>query len=130
MCKEYEETIARLGGLDLVMMGLGPNGHIASNEPGCDFNCRTRMTQLRPETAAYISTDEVTQGAVSDRAVTLGVATILEAREVVVLVSGAAKRTPLHRMLHGEETPDLPASLLRRHPRCLVIADRDAYPAS
>jgi glucosamine-6-phosphate deaminase len=127
MCKEYEQTIARVGGLDLVMMGLGPNGHIASNEPGCNFTCRTRVAQLRPETTAYILTDEVIQGAVSDRAVTLGVATILEAREVVVLVSGAAKREPLRRMLHGEETPELPASALQRHPRCLVIADREAY---
>jgi glucosamine-6-phosphate deaminase len=128
MCKAYEETITRVGGLDLVMMGLGPNGHIASNEPGCDFTCRTRVAQLRPETTAYILTDEVIQGAVSDRAVTLGVATILEAREVVVLVSGAAKRAPLRRMLEGEETPELPASVLRRHPRCLVIADLAAYP--
>src|SRR5919204_2868484 len=124
MCEAYEETITRVGGLDLVMMGLGPNGHIASNEPGCDFTCRTRVAQLWPETAAYILTDEVIQGAVSDRAVTLGVATILEAREIVVLVSGAAKRAALHRMLHGEETPELPASVLRRHPRCVVITDR------
>jgi glucosamine-6-phosphate deaminase len=128
MCKAYEDAIARVGGLDLVMMGLGPNGHIASNEPGCDFTCRTRVTRLWPETAAYILTDEVIQGAVSDRAVTLGVATILEAREIVVLVSGAAKRAALHRMLHGEETPELPASVLRRHPRCVVITDREAYP--
>jgi glucosamine-6-phosphate deaminase len=128
MCQDYEATIARGGGLDLVMLGLGPNGHIASNEPGCNFTCRTRLVQLRPETTGYILTDEVIQGAVSDRAVTLGVATILDAREVVVLVSGAAKREPLRRMLHGEETPELPASVLRRHPRCVVIADRDAYP--
>ena len=128
MCRAYEEAIARAGGLDLVMLGLGPNGHIASNEPGSAFDSPTRPVRLLPETARYILTDEVSQGAVSDRAVTLGIGTILRAREVVVLVSGAAKRGPLERLLDGPVTPEVPASALRLHPRCTVLADRDARP--
>ena len=128
MCRAYEEAIARAGGLDLVMLGLGPNGHIASNEPGSAFDSPTRPVRLLPETARYILTDEVSQGAVSDRAVTLGIGTILRAREVVVLVSGAAKRGPLERLLDGPVTPEVPASALRLHPRCTVLADRDAHP--
>src|SRR5207247_10518347 len=62
------------------------------------------------------------------RAVTLGLATIIAAREVVVLVSGEAKREPLARALDGPVTPEVPASILRTHPRCLVIADRAARP--
>ena len=128
MCEEYDKTIGALGGLDLVMLGLGPNGHIASNEPGTPFTALTRPVRLLPETVGYILTDEVIQGEVCDQAVTLGMATLLEAREVVVLVSGAGKREPLRRLLEGEVSPALPASLLRRHPRCTVLADREACP--
>ena len=126
MCVECEETIARAGGLDLIMLGLGPNAHIASNEPGSAFDSRCRPVQLLPGTVEYILTDPVIQGLVSDRAVTLGIGTILEAREIVVLVSGAGKREPLTRMLDGPITPDVPASALRRHPRCVILADEAA----
>ena len=129
MCREYEETIASVGGLDLVMLGLGPNGHIASNEPGSPFASRCRPVRLLASTVDYILTDDVIQGAVSDRAVTLGIATILEAREVVVLVSGSGKREPLAKMLDGPVTPDVPASALQRHPRSIVLADEAALAA-
>src|SRR3970040_1654934 len=101
MCRAYEETIAKAGGLDLVMLGLGPNAHIASNEPGSAFDSSTRPVRLRPETVDYILPDEGVHGAGSDGAVTLGIATILAAREVVVLVSGRSKRVPLARLLEG-----------------------------
>ncbi len=128
MCREYEETIAKAGGLDLVMLGLGPNAHIASNEPGSPFDAPTRPVRLLPETVDYILTDDVVQGAVCDRAVTLGIATILAAREVVVLVSGRGKRAALARLLDGPVDPTVPASALRRHARCTILADRDASP--
>ena len=126
MCREYEKTIAEVGGLDLIMLGLGPNAHIASNEPGSPFESLTRPVRLTAETVRYILTDEVSQGPVSDRAVTLGMATIRGAREVVLLVSGAAKREPLQKLLDGPVTPEVPASILRRHPSCTIIADREA----
>jgi glucosamine-6-phosphate deaminase len=128
MCEAYEARIAEAGGLDLVMLGLGPNGHIASNEPPAAPDSRTRPVRLLEATVAYILTDEVLQGAVSDRAVTLGVATILAAREVVLLVAGAAKREILARVLDGPVTGNVPASFLRAHPACTVLADRDARP--
>ncbi|MBI4253446.1 MAG: 6-phosphogluconolactonase, partial [Candidatus Rokubacteria bacterium] len=87
-----------------------------------------RPVALRPETVRYILSDDVIQGAVSDRAVTLGIGTILKAREVVVLVSGRAKRAPLERALDGPITPAVPATALRLHPRCTILADRDAAP--
>jgi glucosamine-6-phosphate deaminase len=128
MCAAHEAAIAGAGGLDVVMLGLGPNGHLASNEPGAGVDTRTRPVRLLDETVRYILTDDVIQGAVCDRAVTLGLATILESREVVVLVSGVRKRAPLGRMLDGPVTPDLPASVLQRHPNCVVVADRAARP--
>ena len=128
MCAEYEAAIAGTGGLDLVMLGLGPNAHIASNEPGSAFDSVTRPVRLLPETVGYILTDEVIQGGVSDRAVTLGIDTILKSREVVVLVSGRAKREPLAKALEGPIGPTVPASALRLHARCTVLADREASP--
>ena len=77
----------------------------------------------------YILTDAVIQGPVADRAVTLGMGTLLEAREVVVLVSGAGKREPLTKMLWGPVTPDVPASALQRHARSIVLADEAALAA-
>ncbi len=130
MCQAYEAAIATTGGLDLVMLGLGPNAHLASNEPGTPFVSSTRPVPLRPETVSYIGTDAINlalgDGAVSDRAVTLGLATILAAREVVVMVSGRGKREAMRRMVDGPVTPDTPASVLQTHPRALVLADRDA----
>ncbi len=128
MCRAYEATIAKAGGLDLVMLGLGPNAHIASNEPGSAFDSPTRPVRLLPETVDYILTDETLQGRVSDRAVTLGIATILAAREVVVLASGRGKQGPLARLLEGPIEPAVPASALRLHARCTILADRDASP--
>jgi glucosamine-6-phosphate deaminase len=126
MCAAYEAAIERAGGLDLVMMGLGPNGHIASNEPPCDFDCGTRPVRLLPDTVGYILTDDVIQGPVSHTAVTLGIRTIMAAREVILLVSGARKRAPLTAVLHGDVTPAVPASILQSHASCLILADRDA----
>jgi glucosamine-6-phosphate deaminase len=128
MCRAYEAAIADAGGLDLVMLGLGPNCHLASNEPGTPFESGVRPVPLLPETVRYILTDEVIQGSVSATAVTLGLATIMAAREVVVLVSGQAKREPLRRLLTTSIGPDVPASILGLHPRCTILADRDAYP--
>lgn len=128
MCARYEAAIADAGGLDVVMLGLGPNAHLASNEPGSEFDTRTRPVRLLDATVQYILTDDVVQGDVCARAVTLGLATIMAAREVVVLVSGEAKRAALARMLDGPVTVDVPASILRAHPCCLVLTDRAAWP--
>jgi glucosamine-6-phosphate deaminase len=126
MCAAYETAITEAGGLDVVMLGLGPNAHLASNEPGCAFDVVTRPVRLLDATVSYILTDDVNRGEVCERAVTLGLATIMAAREVIVLVSGEGKRTALGRMLDGPVTPEVPASVLRGHRRCLVLTDRDA----
>ena len=130
MCREYEETIARLGGLDLVMLGLGPNAHLASNEPGAAFDSITRPVRLLAESVTYMASDganvAASPGLPAEEAVTLGLATIARAREVVVIVSGRGKRRALRRLVDGPIGPDVPASILRRHTRCTVLADQDA----
>ena len=130
MCREYEETIASLGGLDLVMLGLGPNAHLASNEPGSAFDSITRPVRLLEESVAYMASDEAnvaaSLGPLAEKAVTLGLATIMRAREVVVIVSGRGKRLALQRLMDGPIGPGVPASILRGHGNCTVLADSEA----
>lgn len=126
MCRAIEARIAAAGGLDLAVLGLGRNGHLAANEPGSPFDSRTRPVRLLPDTIAYMLTDEAAWPGVVDRALTLGLGTLAEAGRVVVLVTGLAKRDILRRALTGPVGPDCPASLLQRLPGALVLADRAA----
>jgi glucosamine-6-phosphate deaminase len=126
MCDRVEARIREVGGLDLVVLGLGLNGHLAANEPGSAFDSRTRPVALQAETVAYILDDAGAGARVGDQAVTLGLGTIAEAREILVLVSGATKRDILDRALTGPVVPGCPASLLQRLPGARVFADRAA----
>ncbi len=133
MCRDYERRIALAGGLDLVVLGLGLNGHLAANEPGSAFDSRTRPVRLSTDTVAYMRTDAAAESpgvGAGDRAVTLGLGTIAEARQVVVLVSGGGKQAILRRALTGPVDPECPASLLQTLPHALVLADRAAAGAS
>ncbi len=125
--RRYERELAELGGLDLAILGLGPNGHIAYNEPGSAADSRTRVVKLTPgsitQAAAYW------QGTVDipDTAVTIGVGTLLEASQIVLLVSGEAKADMLHRTLEEPMSAEVPASWLRKAgSRLHVIADEAA----
>jgi len=126
MCDGLEARIRELGGLDLAILGLGPNGHLAANEPGSPLDSRARPVRLDPATLAHLATDPAAPGPVSDRAVTLGLGTLAEARQVLVLVTGAGKREILRRALAGPVGPECPASLLQRLPAARVLADRAA----
>ncbi|MBW3564293.1 MAG: glucosamine-6-phosphate deaminase [Acidobacteria bacterium] len=126
-CAWYEEEIADAGGLDLIVLGVGRNGHIAFNEPGTPFESRTHVVELdestRQANAAGFPGEEVPR-----RAITMGLATIRNARRVVLLASGATKRQPLERLAGGEVHPDLPVSVLRDHPDVEVVTDNAASP--
>jgi glucosamine-6-phosphate deaminase len=123
----YEAELADLGGLDLVILGLGPNGHIAYNEPGSTADSRTRVLTLTPESIEQAEAYWEESVATPHRAITMGVATLLEAREIILIVSGAAKAGMLRRTLNEPMTPDVPASFLRRAgDRLKVIADEAA----
>jgi glucosamine-6-phosphate deaminase len=124
---KFDETIAARGGLDLAVLGLGPNGHIGYNEPGSSADSRTRVIALtresRDQAAAYW------EGAVQipDQAMTIGVGTLLEAKQIVLLVTGDAKAAMLRQTLEEPMSADTPASWLRiAGPRLSVIADEAA----
>jgi len=124
-CERYERAIAAAGGLDLCLLGIGGNGHVAFNEPGSPFDSRTRVVELADDTRA---TSAAAFGAepVPLRALTIGVATILSARRCVLLAYGAAKAGVVARALQGPATPALPASALQLHPDATVILDAAA----
>jgi glucosamine-6-phosphate deaminase len=113
--QKYEETIRQAGGIDLLILGIGRNGHIAFNEPGSSFASRTRVVELAPETIA-----PVRQG------ITMGIATILEARRILLLASGPGKGKILKEALEGMVSESLPATALQLHSDVTVILDKSA----
>lgn len=126
-CAAFEERISAGGGIDLAILGLGPNGHLGFNEPPSDANARTRVVDLAPESitsnAAYWGGVE----RVPRRAVTAGMQLIMQAQQVILLVTGAHKRTILARSLFDEPSPQVPASLLRLRNNVTVHCDRLAW---
>lgn len=128
MCKSYEASIEDAGGLDLVMMGLGENAHIACNEPGSPFESRTRPLVLKQRTLRQFFPDGHRLPSRPWRAVSMGIATILEARSIVVLVAGAHKRRALRALLEAPENEQFPCTAIRSHRDLTVIVDAAAYP--
>ncbi len=124
-CREFDAGIARWGGVDLAVLGLGPNGHLGFNEPPSPPDAPTRALDLTP--ASLESNAPYWNGlAVPRRAVTAGMNLILGSKRVLLLVSGERKREILRRALLEPPTPDVPASLLRGA-NLTVIADRAAW---
>lgn len=123
----FEDELAARGGLALAVLGLGANGHVAYNEPGSTATSRTRTLELTPESIEQAAGYWSDAAHVPRIAMTIGVGTLLEARRIVLLVSGSAKAAILHRVLHDPMTDDLPASWLRlAGERLTIIADEAA----
>lgn len=126
-CIEYEKKIRNVGCIDLQILGVGVNGHIGFNEPGTPFDSRTDVVNLTESTMRINSRFFKSIDEIPHRAITMGIGTIMESKEIVMLVSGEHKADTLHRMIHGQVTEDFPASILQKHPNVTIIADRDAF---
>lgn len=122
-CEEYEELIKSAGSIDLQILGLGLNGHIGFNEPGTSFTSRTHVVELEQSTieanARFFSSIEE----VPKKALTMGIDTIMDAKEIVFLVQGEKKAEILKKVVYGEVTEEVPASILQRHPNVTLITD-------
>jgi glucosamine-6-phosphate deaminase len=127
-CREYEERIADAGGIDLQILGIGRNGHIGFNEPGSTRETRTRSVALDNTTREDAADRFGALARVPRRAITMGVATILEAKQLRVLAFGKHKRDVVRRTLEDPIGPDLPATYLREHADAVLYVDRDAHP--
>lgn len=125
---EYEAAIRKAGGIDLLIVGIGTNGHIAFNEPGSSFASRTREVELAPETIANARKHFEDKNAVPRSAVTVGIATILEARRILLLASGSGKTGAIRRAFHESVSEAMPASALQLHPDVTAILDEAAAP--
>ncbi len=122
-CRAYEEAIAEAGGIDLWILGVGRDGHVGFNEPGCARDSRTRVVRLARETredaaAAFGGLDRV-----PERALTVGVGTILEARRLRVLAFGERKRAIVRRVLEDPIGPAVPATFLHEHADVRLYSD-------
>ncbi|GAA4302641.1 glucosamine-6-phosphate deaminase [Compostibacter hankyongensis] len=124
-CSRVEAFIRQHGPIDLAVLGLGMNGHIGLNEPGTPASLRSHVSVIDPVTAQvgqkyFVRPQSLTQG------ITLGMATLMEAARLLLLINGEKKSAVLQQALEGEITPALPASLLRRHPHYTVYTDAGA----
>ncbi|SNC77083.1 glucosamine-6-phosphate deaminase [Hymenobacter gelipurpurascens] len=125
-CRHYEEQIREAGGIDLQILGIGRTGHIGFNEPGSGASSRTRMITLDHITRTDAASDFYGEENVPRRAITMGVGTILEAHEIVLLAWGEGKAAVVKRMVEGEMTDSVPATYLQKHPNVRVILDQAA----
>ena len=125
-CRAYEVAIVAEGGIDLQLLGIGRNGHIGFNEPGSSFESRTRQVDLTPSTRDANRNDFPAGETVPPTAVTMGIGSILEAREIVLVAIGANKKEALEHAFRRPPSPDCPASALQGHPRVRVFCDEAA----
>jgi glucosamine-6-phosphate deaminase len=125
-CRRYEERIRACGGIDLQLLGIGADGHIGFNEPLSALRSRTREKALSPLTIAQNRRLFKEPAEMPKRALTMGVGTILEARRIVMLVTGAAKAAILAKAVEGPITSMVSASALQLHEHCCVVADEAA----
>jgi glucosamine-6-phosphate deaminase len=127
-CAAYEKLLHSRGGLDLVVLGLGHNGHVGLNEPGSTIKSHTRVVDLTPSTLAAVSGGERFRNLeeTPSQAITLGMAEILQAKRVLLTAVGMGKADIVHRMVRGRAGPSVPATLLLSHPNLTIIIDQDA----
>ena len=127
-CGRYEEEIRAAGGVDLCVLGIGRNGHVGFNEPGASFDSRTRVVTLAESTRRVNATDFEGERA-PERAISVGMRTISNSREVLLLASGANKARAVAAAVGGEVSERVPASALRLHPNVSLLLDREAASA-
>lgn len=125
-CARYEELIRSLGGQDLQLLGLGHNGHIGFNEPAAVFEKTTHCVDLQERTIEankrfFASADDVPR-----QAYTMGIGTIMQAKKVLVVVSGEDKAETVAKAFFGPVTPEVPASILQFHKDVVIVADEAA----
>lgn len=125
-CREFTDEIARRGGIDLLMLGLGENGHLGFNQPGSPLNGQCRLAEMDPVLEARIRRET---GSAPDHrlgGVTLGVRDIMHARRIVLVANGSNKTDIARQMLTADISSDIPATVLQLHPDCEFLFDRDA----
>ncbi|TCP30197.1 glucosamine-6-phosphate deaminase [Scopulibacillus darangshiensis] len=126
-CRRYDRLIQSLGGVDLQLLGIGQNGHIGFNEPGTTFDQRTHTVALTRSTRKANARFFNSINEVPAHALTMGIRSILDSKEILLLASGKSKAEAIDRLLRNQKIDqDFPASSLHKHSNVIIIADRDA----
>lgn len=125
-CSDYEKIIADCGGVDLQLLGLGHNGHIGFNEPSDIFDKETHCVDLTASTIEANKRFFASEADVPRQAYTMGIGTIMNAKKILVVVSGADKAPILKEVICGPVTPKVPASILQFHKDVIIVADEAA----
>ena len=121
----YDKLIKKSGGLDLTILGIGVNGHIAFNEPGSSIKSKTRIVKLTQSTinsnSRFFKDDKVPK-----KAITIGIFAILSSKKIILVATGKNKAEIIAKTLKSKPSPKIPASFLKRHKKTLVILDENA----
>jgi glucosamine-6-phosphate deaminase len=125
-CQRYESLIEQIGGMDLQLLGIGQNGHIGFNEPGTSFESTTHVVELALSTRQANSRFFNRFEEVPTHAITMGIATIMKSKKILLLASGPKKAPIIAELFAGKVTTQIPASILNKHPNVIVIADQEA----
>ncbi len=125
-CRAYEKAIRDAGGVDLQLLGIGADGHIGFNEPSSSLASRTRLKTLTDKTMRFNKSFFGAGQTVPRYVITMGVGTIMEARECLLLAFGDSKAPAVERMVEGPVSAMLPASMLQMHPRTVAVLDEAA----
>ena len=125
-CREFTEALRSRGGIDLLMLGLGENGHLGFNQPGSALNGGATTSTMDSALEARIRRETATPADVELGGVTLGIRDIMHARRIVLVAKGANKREIVRQMLCGPVSSDVPASVLQLHPDCEFMLDAEA----
>ena len=125
-CNDYNEIIHSVGGIDLQLLGLGHNGHIGFNEPADSFSLETNCVDLTESTINANKRFFASYDDVPKQAYTMGIKTIMQAKTVLVVVSGEDKAKIVKEAFFGPVTPQVPASILQMHPNVVVVVDEAA----
>lgn len=124
---EYDDMIAKAGGIDIQILGIGSDGHIAFNEPDTPFDSLTHETALTEQTIKDNSRLFNDISEVPTRAVTMGLKSIMNARKIVLIATGKNKAKAVYGLIKGPVVESMPCSILQRHPDVTVYVDEDAY---
>jgi glucosamine-6-phosphate deaminase len=125
-CASYEKKIKDCGGLDLQLLGIGRTGHVGFNEPGSPTDSRTRLITLDKLTRMDAASDFYGENFVPRRAITMGVGSILDARQIILMAFGEGKAKVVRQAVEGPITAAIPATFLQRHADCLFVVDEAA----
>ena len=125
-CRDYDEVIHAVGGIDLQLLGIGPDGHIGFNEPGAAFELGTHCVDLTESTIEANKRFFDKKKDVPRQAYTMGIKSIMQARKVLMIANGANKADIIKQAFFGPVTPEVPASILQMHPDFILVGDEEA----